>query len=68
MTPKRWKAIITYATENGPADVEHNFEEICDLHRLVERGPDWAAIIDIRVTLARNSHGRTITVEEAARL
>lgn len=49
----RWKAVLTYQTENGPLDVEHFFEEMFELHEIVERGPDWNTLIDIRVTLSR---------------
>jgi hypothetical protein len=49
----RWHATITYRTAHGPAAVEHTFEEIEELHDLVERGPDWNSVLCITVTLAR---------------
>lgn len=61
----RWKAVATYRTENGPIEVEHEFEELFELHDLIERGPDWDTIIDIKVTLARPSEPG-LTVEQAA--
>lgn len=59
----RWKAVITYLTDNGPAPKIHYFEEIDDLHNIVESGPDWNAIVDIRVTYQLS--GYPVTVEEA---
>jgi hypothetical protein len=50
--PPRWTAIITYRTEAGPLAVEHDIEELAELHRIVEWGPDWNTIIDIKVVLA----------------
>ena len=34
---KRWKAVTTYRTDIGPMKHEHYFEEIEDLHHLIER-------------------------------
>ena len=48
---RRWIAVITYRTETGPVEVDHHVEEIEDLHMLVERGPDWNAIIKIEIVL-----------------
>ncbi len=48
---RRWIAVIFYRTEAGQVDVEHHFEELEDLHMLVERGPDWNTIISIDVRL-----------------
>ena len=46
----RWIAVVTYRTESGPVDVEHHFEEMVELHNIIERGPDWNTIDgDIRV-------------------
>lgn len=61
----RWKAIAEYRSAAGVVDVEHHFEEICDLHDLVERGPDWDTLIKVTVTLNRVT-SKTLTVEEAA--
>jgi hypothetical protein len=40
-TDKRWKAVIEYEHQNGPIKIEHYFEEIADLHLIIEHGPDW---------------------------
>jgi hypothetical protein len=48
---KRWRAEISYP--NGIA--VHTFEEIEELHNIVERGPDWNCIENIVITLNRGS-------------
>lgn len=61
----RWKAVATYRTEAGPIDVEHAIEELEDLQWLMEAGPDWNTLIDIRITLARTLFpGLTIEAAE----
>jgi hypothetical protein len=63
----RWRAVAIYRSNNGPVCVEWKFEELDELRKLVERGPDWNALIEIRVTLARRT--RTgLTVEAANRV
>ena len=52
---KRWSASITYRTENGPVVVDYSIEELDELAEIVERGPDWNAILDITVQLSRVS-------------
>lgn len=63
----RWHAAIHYRAEAGVVDVEHDFEEIKELHDIVERGPDWNTIDQIVVTLARRS-SKAMTLEEAKEL
>ena len=63
----RWSATATYRSKNGDLDVEHQFEELDELHGLIELGPDWGCLIDIRITLARGRNDR-LTVEDAALL
>lgn len=62
----RWLARIDYRTESGVIGVEHDIEELEDLQKLVERGPDWNCIDRIEITLERRSH--RLTVEQAAKL
>lgn len=50
---KRWQATITYRTENGSTQSVVEFEEFEDLGEIVERGPCWTIIEDIRVELQR---------------
>lgn len=42
---KRWKAVIEYRTDYGSTSVEYHFEEISDLHDLIERGADWNFLV-----------------------
>ena len=45
----RWIAIVTYRSTSGPIEVDHHFEELEELHALIERGPDWNTIDTIVV-------------------
>jgi len=54
---KRWKAIIEYRSEEGSRSLEHYFEEISDLHLIIEHGPDWNQLIRCTVTLNRSDGG-----------
>lgn len=63
----RWHATIFYRSEAGTVDVDHDIEELEELHELVERGPDWNTIEQIIVTLARTTD-EDLTIEEAERL
>jgi hypothetical protein len=54
---KRWKAVVEYRTDKGPKSVEHFFEEISDLHLIIEHGPDWNLLIRCTVTLNRSDDG-----------
>lgn len=64
----RWKATVTYRTENGPNDVIHDLIELGDIDDLVERGPHWDTIISVRIVRVHHNTSRTLTVEEAAKL
>jgi len=65
---KRWKAVIAYRTKDGSADVEHFFEEISDLHLIIEHGPDWNSLIRCTITLNRTDDGQAQnSVEKAHR-
>jgi len=66
-TDLRWRAVVTYRSiKLGQIDVEHFFEEIEDLHDIIERGPDWNAIERIDVTLNRKASYSTIEEASAA--
>lgn len=67
--PPRWKATCLYRIEGGTfVDVEHFFEEIEDLHMLIERGPHWDTLVRCTITLNRHSEAKDLTVERAAQL
>jgi hypothetical protein len=40
----RWHAVVHYRTENGAPEVEHDLEELGELHDLIELGPHWDTI------------------------
>ena len=61
---KRWHATIEYRTDDGPLDVDHVFEELMELHHLVENGPHFGAIIKITITYQLGDEA--LTLEEAA--
>lgn len=48
---KRWLMSIIYRTDNGPVVVDYEIEELDEIADIVERGPDWNAILDISVQL-----------------
>ena len=62
-----WRATLKYRTDNGPVDVQYDMAELYELYNLVERGPHWDSIIDIRIVRARWSEG-PLTVEEAEQM
>jgi hypothetical protein len=65
----RWKAIILYRMDGDQfVDVEHFFEEIEELHDLIERGPHWDTLIRCTVTLNRAAEDAGLTLEKAAEL
>src|SRR5690606_33017380 len=65
---KRWKAVIEYRLPEGSERVEHYFEEISDLHLIIEHGPDWNLLIRCTVTLNRADDGEEQnSVEKASR-
>ncbi len=59
----RWQASVFYRSKNGLIEVQHDFDELEDLHELVERGPTFHAIDHIEV---RYAYPMTeVTIEEA---
>ena len=58
----RWHAIVTYRAEGGSLEVDHAFDEISDLEVLIERGPSFESIIDIRIKYYGTD--RKMTIEE----
>jgi hypothetical protein len=62
----RWEAKVVYATDAGECDVTHDLEELEQLHDLVERGPHWDAIVEIRIKRAGDV--KRLTVEQAQEL
>lgn len=54
---KRWKAVIEYAGGSGPESAEHYFEEVSDLHLIIEHGKDWNRLVRCVLTLNRSDPG-----------
>ncbi|RNF32928.1 hypothetical protein [Paracoccus methylarcula] len=52
----RWQATITYMIGRRPEQRIHEFEEMEELHMLVEQGPDWNFIVDFRIDLLRRQY------------
>lgn len=69
-TPKmpRWWAMVTYVSETGPVPIVHRFEELHELHDLIEQGPDWNCIIDFQIGLAPARRGHSLTIEGSQKL
>jgi hypothetical protein len=66
---QRWRAEIEYRSDAGVVDVEHFFNEIEDLHSLIEHGPNWACLIKCTITLNLQLTGlENLTVEQARML
>ena len=61
----RWTATVTYRHDGGDRKVHHQFEEIEDLHDIIERGPDWNCIKKITVRLSDYRRTENHTVEES---
>ncbi len=49
----RWSVEIIYRTERGENVVDHYVEELGEIEEIVERGPDWNTIEQIRIDLIR---------------
>jgi hypothetical protein len=65
---KRWRADLEYESRNGPIAIEHFFEEISDLHLIIEHGPDWNTLKTCIVRLNRTDDGADQnSVEKASR-
>lgn len=64
---KRWKAVIEYNGENGLETSEHYFEEVSELHLIIEHGTDWNSLVRCTLTLNRNDGGEDQNSKEKAR-
>ncbi len=62
--PKRWTATVWYRTDAGLVDVEHQIEELDELHMIVERGPNFCAIVRIEIRHTSNPES-TLTIEQS---
>lgn len=63
--PPRWTAVVTYRRDAGSTSVTHQFEELDELHELIEAGWSWHAIESITVTLTKDPK---LTIEQCEAL
>jgi hypothetical protein len=63
----RWSGLITYRTDEGRVSVEYFFDEISELHGIVERGPSFDAIVSIQI-VRTNAPPGCFTIEETRAL
>ncbi len=63
----RWSATVYYRSDMGLIDVNHEIEELEDLHQLIESGPDWNTIDKIDIVRVDNPMPN-LTIEEAMKL
>lgn len=61
----RWTAKLTYLHNDGPRTSLITFDELYELHQIVEDGPDFYSIISIEIIINTNKYLPRITVEEA---
>ena len=54
---KRWKAVLSYTSPSGSSVQTVTFEEIAELHDIIERGPDWNELDQCVITLAARPRG-----------
>jgi hypothetical protein len=45
----QWVVTITYRSERGPVTVVHHIKELLDLHDLINHGPCWDALIEVKL-------------------
>lgn len=63
----RWHAVAVYQTPHGVIDVEYDFDELVELHNLIERGPDCGSLVGVTVTYVGYLRpDMTLTLTEAA--
>jgi hypothetical protein len=67
MSHFRWIATVKYRTETGITEVDHQFEEMFDLHNLIEQGPSWDCIESIHIELNPCRRTYDDTVEQSLR-
>jgi len=65
ITLKRWTAHITYRRDAGNETRVVSFEELHEMHDIVEDGPDFYAIDKIEIRI--NGRAALTTIEQAER-
>jgi hypothetical protein len=59
---------VRYRSENGTPEVEHDLEELGELHDLIELGPHWDTIARIEVLRVNHCTAADLRVEQAAEM
>ena len=67
MSHFRWIATVKYRTDTGITEVDHQFEEMFDLHNLIEQGPSWDCIESIQVEPNPRRRAYDDTVDKSLR-
>lgn len=60
----RWVAVITYRHDASDEQRIVSFEELYELHDIIEAGPNFYAIKDIVVKLGSRVAARTVEMDE----
>ena len=63
----RWHAVVTYRSKVGLTQTVHEFEELAELHDIVEHGPNWDCITNIVITIPHPTNP-LLTLEAAEKL
>jgi hypothetical protein len=61
----RWIVVATYKSDHGDIDVDWHMEELDELAEFIERGPDWNALIEMKIILNPKRRSYDDTVEQA---
>lgn len=55
MGEKRWNVQRTYVVNGVGVTTMEQVEEIEEVHDLIEAGPDWNYLVEVKITLNRHS-------------
>ena len=47
--PKRWRVMATYRSKSATSTAHFEVEELEEIDEIIERGPDFDALVEIRV-------------------
>lgn len=64
----RWRVTVIYRTDTGSVDVIHDLEELEEIEELIDAGPHWDTVIEIKIVRVNHIDSPTLTVEQAAGL
>ena len=55
MGEKRWNVQRTYVVNGVGVTTMEQVEEIEEVHDLIEAGPDWNYLVEVKITLNRHT-------------